>query len=258
MLRLKFYGDESGDSDSSLFRVSGYLMTDEQFERWDSGIRAALGNELKYFHMNEGHHLSHPEIYRSLISLIGPDSVLAGFDVSLYESEYNQEALQIRNKQSLKYWIGDAYTFALQVLISRCGEWVADNLAADEYIAYFFESGHPREGNAGYFLNQLPSRPQEAQRVRARYASHTFIAKDGPLGYLISPCDILGWHLTNWQRSGNPQCDGLKSLLKTQTIYRHYSADDIRAQFKKQIAYWQTVTSKGRPRNKIGRSERSE
>jgi hypothetical protein len=84
---LKLCADESIEPRSSLLSVAGYLMTEVQFAALDAAVRTARG-DLPYFHMNENHQVEHPEVYRRIVDAIKPDTVIAGFAVSVYEKEY--------------------------------------------------------------------------------------------------------------------------------------------------------------------------
>ncbi|MGC9199442.1 MAG: hypothetical protein ACP5E5_10985 [Acidobacteriaceae bacterium] len=73
----------------TLWNLSGYLMTEAQSASLDERIQEARG-ELPCFHMKEGHHRKHPEIYQKLVNLITPHTVLCGLSVPFFLSEFNK------------------------------------------------------------------------------------------------------------------------------------------------------------------------
>jgi hypothetical protein len=249
VLILRFYADESGDDENGIFRVAGYLMTDKQWKSLDKKIGRALG-DLPWFHMKEGHHRRHPKVYRKLLRAINPNSVLAGFSVSVNKREYDSIVSERIGKQPLKYWFGSMYAFLIQAVMSLCGEWCTKENRADEWIAYFFEAGHPSEGDANVAVELMKAKQYKQHAETARYASHAFLAKQGPLSKALIPCDILAWHLTKWRRGGN-QCKELIYLLKTRTQYEDFTSDDIRKIVAKYKERWKTHDKHGKPRRPI-------
>ncbi len=243
---LRLYADESADDMSGVFRISGYLMTDAQWKSLDEKIGAALG-PLKGFHMKDGDHKKHPETYRLLLNLIVPKAILAGFSVSVNKHEYDKILSERQGQQTMKYWMGSSYAFLVQSIMAICGEWCREHALTEELIAYFFEAGHPSEGDANALVGLFQEPQYKDHLLTARYASHTFLAKEGPISNVLIPSDILAWHLTNRQRGKN-QMEELTTLLHVQTKYIDYNADEIRKmviQFKKR---WQTHDKLGRPR----------
>ncbi len=109
---LKLYADETFDDKTKLLQIAGYLMTEEQFIDLDERVRSARGC-LRYFHMKEGHHVKYIAVYKQLVNLITPESVLCGFCVSLSEKTHKQVTSAKVSGQKLSYWMGKPYTYGL-------------------------------------------------------------------------------------------------------------------------------------------------
>ena len=243
---LRLYADESGDEVTGIFRIAGYLMTHKQWKGLDRRIGKALG-PLHWFHMKDGDHRKHPEIYKKLLNTITPKSVLAGFSVSVNRKEYDFMLSERSGRQPLKYWIGSSYAFLVQATMSLCGSWCREQNLTDEWIAYFFEAGHSSQGDADALVKLFDKKQYREHAEQARYASHTFLAKEGPLSKALIPCDILAWHLTNWRRGGN-QCKELQRLLTVNTRYKDFDSDEIRGVILKSKLRMQNFDKSGRPR----------
>lgn len=222
---LKMYADESIDPNSSLMNLSGYLMTEDQFVTLDHAVISARG-ELPYFHVKENHAVEHPEIYKSLVALINPRSVLCGFSVSLKIHEYDAITdVRFRN-QTTRYWMGNYYTYALGHIMAYVSEIVSLSEHRDDLIAFVFENGHPSQGEANMFWSQLSLKKYEELKRAYRYASHTFVDGKGPLGSVLQLCDILANNVTRSWVDGKETAE-FKSLVQTQTFIEHHEAEDI-------------------------------
>ena len=91
--------------------------------------------------------------------------------------------------------------------------------------------GHPNQGDADAFVQLFKKKQYREHGTRARYASQTFLPKEGPLSKALIPSDILAWHLTNWRRGAN-QCKELKHLFRTNTFYKDFDSEQIVASLK--------------------------
>jgi hypothetical protein len=244
---LRLYADESADDASGIFRVAGYLMTEDQWKSLDVQIGKALGS-LTWFHMESQDHLRHPQIYGRLLRTVTPESVLCGISASVNKGEYHAIVSERRGKQPLKHWMGSCYTFLVQAAMALCGIWCREEQRPEEWIAYFFEAGHPSQGDANVSLELFSKKQYKKDANLIKYASHTFLAKEGPLSRALIPADILAWHLTKWRRGGN-QCKGLQHLLHVPTKHRDFNADDIRASAAKSKYRMAHFDKHGRPRH---------
>lgn len=224
---LRFYADDSGGSKNDRLRVTGYLMTDKQWLSIDGEIAAALG-DLKWFHMKEGNHVENPEAYKQLLAAIRPESVMAGFSVSLGLEDYNIAFKNGKKGNSIVQKVGTPYGLLLRRLLDMCGIWLVASGRTTDWIAYCFESGHPNSGDAHRFMEQLSTGKIVLPRLKARYASHNFLAKAGPYSKALIPADILAWHLTRWNRKG-PQPAELTHLLKVATRYEDLTYANLMA-----------------------------
>jgi len=242
---LRLYADESADDATSVFRIAGYLMTHKQWKSLDRKINVALG-PLPWFHMKEADHKAHPKIYKKLIRSIAPKSVLVGFSVSVNKKEYDALTSERSGKSTMRHWMGSSYAFLVQAAMSVCGNWCGANGLGNDWIAYFFEAGHPSQGDANWSVELFKKKQYREHAKQARYASHTFLAKEGPLSRALIPCDILAWHLTNWTRGG-PQCKELQQLFAVKTLRKEFSSSDIRAVIAKSKVRMQSFDKKGRP-----------
>ena len=145
------------------------------------------------------------------------------------------------------YLCAVSYAFLVQATMSLCGSWCREQNLTDEWIAYFFEAGHSSQGDADALVKLFDKKQYREHAEHARYASHTFLAKEGPLSKALIPCDILAWHLTNWRRGGN-QCKELQRLLTVNTRYKDFDSDDIRGVILKSKLRMQNFDKAGRPR----------
>jgi hypothetical protein len=243
---LRLYADESSDDGIGVFRIAGYLMTHQQWKSLDRKIGIALG-DLSWFHMKEGDYRSHPEAYKRLLCAITPKSVLIGFSVSINKKEYDALTSERSGKSTMRHWMGSSYAFLTQAAMKVCGNWCSQNGFADQWIAYFFEAGHPSQGDANSSVELFKKKQYKEHANQARYASHTFLAKEGPLSKVLIPCDILAWHLTNWSRGGN-QCQELRKILAVKTLRKDFNVADIRASISKSKHRMETLDKFGRPR----------
>src|SRR5258706_10538412 len=90
VLVYSLFADESGNPASGLLTVAGYVIGSKQLERFSGQWAEALDRGvLSYFHMKEGHHVSHPDLYAELIGMINPDNMIVGFSASVNEREYD-------------------------------------------------------------------------------------------------------------------------------------------------------------------------
>lgn len=241
---LKFYADESFDDSTSLMNLSGYLVTESQFCELDARIKAARG-DLPYFHMKEGHHREHPEIYQELVSLVRPTTVICGASVSFFRREFDKLISTKAHGRPLRYWFGGEYTYALGAMMALCADYLNQSAYRTEYVAYVFES-HPKQGDANAFWNMLSQPHYDKRREDYHYASHSFVDGKGPLGSVLQICDILAWNLNKMQREKRKSPE-LNRLFQTPTIYRHHDPNEIAKAINLSLDRWEKVDKKGRP-----------
>jgi len=223
---LKSYADESSTTGFPRLTVSGYLMTADQSTALDLNWRAALG-PLPYFHMCEGHHKSHPKVYRDLLNCLTPQSVRAGFSISVNEPYCAKILRATMGNQALKYWFGGPYTLCVGAYMELVGQWVERKMPDELYVAYLFDAGHPRQGEADMFTRMMSSDPffEETKRER-RYGSHTFLDAKSEIGKVLQAGDILAWHLNAYDRT-NKICQELHYLWEIPTFFKDYDRKGI-------------------------------
>ena len=232
------YGDESSDSDSGRLIVAAYLITSGQFSRlvpaWIEGLQ-----DLPYFHFSEGHHTSHPDVYRSLISLITPEYFTVGFSASVFEHEYKSVTSVKLKNQTLAYWFGSSYTYCLWSVINQANSWLDSTNPNERDVAYVFDAGHARQGQAGMFFDQILTDPlRTTLKHRLRFYSNTFTdgkrREAGPL----QAADMLAANLTNYHRTGKFSEFG--AAIDSVDVYGcHHTPDKIKAAFEAQLDWCQ-------------------
>jgi Protein of unknown function (DUF3800) len=219
---MRSYADESKRPGSPLLSLAGYVMTESQFNALSHHWRASLGR-LAYFHMKEGHHTEYPEVYRSLLDCIRPEHMTAGFHVAVNEDSYNKLSSTRLQGQSLRYWFGGPYTFCLNAYMLLIGEWLAKNRPEEETVAYFFDRGHARCGEANMFLGMVASDSRfRHTKLRYRMASHTFLDGKTEIGHVLQSADILAWHFNYYLVKGNMLPEGRKITRAVTCFYQHY------------------------------------
>ena len=107
--------------------------------------------------------------------------------------------------------------------------------------------GESNWGKSNTLYELFKKRQYRGHAEQARYASHTFLAKEGPLSKVLIPCDILAWHLTNWKRSGKQSPD-LRRLIKVKTLTQDVDASGIAAMIAESKQRMQSFDKSGRPR----------
>jgi hypothetical protein len=197
-------------------------MTEDQFEALDLHWEASLGG-LSYFHMKEGHHVRYPDVYEALLDCITPAHVTAGFHIAVDEQIYNELTNVKLNGQSLRYWFGGPYTFCLNAYMLLVGEWLAKNLPEEQSVAYFFDAGHARFGEANMFLEMISSDNRfRHTKLNYRMASHTFLDSKTQIGRVLQSSDIIAWHFNYKLAHGDMLPEGKKITRAVKCFYRHY------------------------------------
>jgi len=222
--------DESFDGADGNFTVAGYLVGSKALVRLIEAWALALG-PLDYFHMKEGHHHKHPEIYKQLLSLMTPDYLTAGFAASVNQAEYRNVMSEKLRGQSLRYWFGGPYSFCVGAIADLANKWLNANNPNERNIAYVFESGHENQGEADTHLQQINSHPALISRKRElRYYSHTF--KDGKRkdSGILHAADILAWHMGKARRA---EPTGFSTSVDIYTV--EYPENNIRETVAQQL-----------------------
>jgi hypothetical protein len=219
---LKSYSDESQRSGNPLLSVAGWIMTEEQSRILDLQWSAALG-DLPYFHMKEGHHSKFPKVYGALLDCISPEHIIAGFHVAVNEDKYNLATNKKLQGQTLRYWFGGAYTFCLSAYMALVGEWVKQNLPAEESVKYFFDTGHARFGEANMFFGMLASNKEfRHKKLHYLFSSCEFMDNKTEAGRVLQSADIIAWHFNFLLANGHMLPEGKRITRAVKCVYRHY------------------------------------
>jgi Protein of unknown function (DUF3800) len=219
---LKSYSDESRRPQSPFLTIAGYVMTENQYEALNEGWGIALG-ELPYFHMSEGHHKRYPRVYGALLELINPKHMLAGFHAAVHEGYYEQLTSPKLNGQNLRYWFGGAYSFCLSAYMRLVADWLQTDMPAEKRVAYFFDAGDSRAGEADMFLKMVADDKRfETQRLQYRYATHAWLDGKSSAGRVLQAGDILAWHFSRLLSSGEMLAEGKKITRSVKAFYQHY------------------------------------
>jgi hypothetical protein len=222
---LQSYADESWGPGSPYLTVAGYLMNNDQYVALDRAWAAGLGS-LPYFHMREGHHLQHPSVYANLLNCITPQSVVAGFSASVDKAHFEAIARAKFGGQSLKYWFGGPYSFCILQYMNRVGGWVNQNVP-ESRVAYTFEAGHSRHGEADMFLGLYNAGSRYAEhRENHRYASYTFLNGKETTGRALQAADMLSWHINTHDRDRSVSAE-LRHLWQVPTHYMIFDRDGV-------------------------------
>jgi hypothetical protein len=231
------YADESGDDASGRLTVAGYLIGSKALERLTEAWADTLG-PLEHFHMKEGHHYKHPEIFEQLLNLISHDHMVVGFDASVMQPEYLDVMNQKLHGQPLKYWFGGPYSFCVGAIADLANKWLNANNPNERDVAYIFEAGYEKQGEADVHLQQINTDPQLTHRKRElRYYSHTF--RDGKRkdAGALQAADMLAWHITDGYRNGAFNEAG-KRIIDSVPIYAvHYSRKAIEESVRSQLEF---------------------
>ncbi len=171
-------------------------MTETQFKALNDNWKIALGG-LPYFHMKEGHHKKYPKVYAALLDLITPEHMTIGFHAALHEPYFNELTNVKLHGHHLRYWFGGAYNCCLLAYMRAVGEWLKNNIPDEKRVAYFFDAGDARAGEADMFIKMIASdKTYEAQKVQYRYTSHTWLDGKSDVGRVLQASDILAWHFS--------------------------------------------------------------
>lgn len=250
------YADESCTTSSGNLGVCGYLIGAKALEKFTIKWSEALG-PLPYFHMAEGHHNSHPGIYRKLLSLITSDYFVAAFSASVNQAEYRQVMKQKLHGQPALYWFGGAYSFCVAAIADLANRWLNINNPNEKDVAYVFEAGYERQGEADRALQMINTDPYLAEwKRRIRYFSHTFLDGKRKESGALHAADILAWNVIKSQEGIRPPEDIRQALLAVRCYQVHYPKEGLQDNLREQLKFSDFYTSLKRAK-KLGLSRRS-
>ena len=193
-LMLEAYFDES-ERESGVFCVAGYAFAPHQARKFSKEWRGLFGQ--KTFHMvdlaalrGEFEGLKRKEANRLLIEAIKIINKRISFGVAV--------SCHLKEVAALSpTWIrgfGHAYPICCHLSMWAVGDWLRRSRNEDR-VAYFFESGHPREFEAREFIKSASH--SDELKDYYHHDSDTFIGKHKapPLG----SADLLAWEWAKCQ-----------------------------------------------------------
>lgn len=224
------YVDESGTDDGSpVMCLAGHVYTSDGAKAMASAWREVLQEyNLPFFHMVDCAHGVDPfdkltrqeciDVATKMIALIRGHSEY-GFATSVKEQEYKSLV-----PMELQKAIGSPYTFCIRQCLGLVKNW-AKRADFNGKIAYFFESGHDKQGEADRILKEDFKAPVLVQNFH--YAAHTFADKKGVLP--LQAADLLAWQwFTQCKRPSHlPMRKDLEALIRPQDMVIDYSAEMI-------------------------------
>lgn len=237
LIVYNLYADESFSDDSGTFLVAGYLIGSKALATLTGTWATALG-PLDYFHMSEQHHQTHPEIYKALLALMTPDCFPVGFVASVNQTEYRTVMNQRLHGQPMKYWFGSPYSFCVGAIAQLANKWLDANNPNERDVAYVFEAGYEKQGEADMFLQMINTDPKLADQKRElRYFSHGFMDGKRRESGALHAADILAWNVGVGLRDHKPTTEGRNLVEAISTYGIHYSESDIRENLRAQLEF---------------------
>lgn len=237
LIVYSLYADESYEDTCGHVTVAGYLIASKPLALLTDAWATALG-PLDYFHMKEGHHYKHPDVYERLLKLMTCDHLTAGFAASVVQAEYATVMDQKLKGQPMRYWFGGAYSFCVQAIAGLANKWLDENNPGERDVAYVFEAGHARQGEASMFLEKLNSDPAFSARKRQlRYFSHTFMDGKRREAGALHAADILAWNITDGRRRNSFSEAGRRLVESVPVLTIHYPESGIRDTLQAQLEF---------------------
>jgi hypothetical protein len=188
--------------------------------------------------MSEGHHKRYPHIYAKLVELMTHDYLIAGFCASVNQAEYSNVMGQKLNGQSMRYWFGGPYSFCVGAIGQIANNWLDGHNPSEHDLAYVFEAGYERQGEADTFLQMLNSEMSLADRKRRlRYFSHKFMDGKRREAGALQAADILAWHITDGHRRGAFDEVGKKIVNSVELYSVHYPESGLRETLRSQLNF---------------------
>lgn len=188
------YFDESGTHDGSPMMVmAGYLFRTDQARKFSRDWTKELKKlNLEYAHMTDcalGYgqyaNMSVGQRIDSEIKLIEHIKKRSILGISAAVPEWGYEQVM----STTGGWHQSAYTFMLMLCVCKISEYMREHQPKSS-VAYFFESGHAKAGEANRFMNLIPSIGGPVMDYH-RYAGHAFVDKRRALP--LQAADMLAW-----------------------------------------------------------------
>lgn len=239
LIMYSLYSDESYIDQRGNFVVAGYLIGSKRLPGFVEAWGEALG-PLEYFHMSEGHHKKYPEVYLRLLRLLSTDHLMAGFCASVKQDEYKRVMREPFHGHTLKYWFGGHYSFCVTAIADIANRWMNCNSPGERDMAYVFEAGHDRQGEADCALQKIAADPLLATwKKKVRYFSHSFADGKRREAAALQAADILAWHIVQSAAGNRPPEDVRQMILEVPTFSVHYTEARLRENIRDQIRFTQ-------------------
>jgi len=237
LLLYNLYADESYSTKEGNLSVCGYLIGSKALPFFTEKWAEALG-PLPYFHMSEGHHKSHPDIYRKLLRLISCDHFVAAFSATVHQRAYRDVMRYRLHGHPALYWFGGAYSFCVSAIADLANRWLNANNPGEKDMAYIFEAGDGRRGEADWALQMFNSDPYLVEmKRRIRYFSHVFVDGKRKEAGALQAADILAWHVVKSDEGTRPPDDVREALLAVRCYQVYYTADDLRSNLQENLKF---------------------
>lgn len=102
-------------------------------------------------------------------------------------------------------------------------DWLKKNIPEEKCVAYFFDAGDPRAGEADMFAKMLASDKRfETQKSQCRYTSHTWLDGKSDVGRVLQASDILAWHFSYLLDHKEMLPEGKQIARSVKVFYQHY------------------------------------
>jgi len=172
------------------------------------------------------------------VELMTHDYLIAGFCASVDQAEYKGVMGQQLQGQPMSYWFGGAYSFCVGAIAQLANSWLDARNPNERDVAYVFEAGYEKQGEADTFLQMINTEPALSERRRKlRYFSHTFMGGKRRESGALQAADILAWHITDGRRRSAFDDVGQKIVEEVELYSAHYPESGLRETLRNQLHF---------------------
>lgn len=229
--------DDGGTGDASITCVAGYFLPDEQLAAFKGKWRELLGP--RRFHMVDLVHgykdfadmspAERDKLVRGLIETIKQHMTL-GVAMSISHAAHESRRDQMN---ALKVKMRSPFAMAAALCLAESSRWLERSAIAEE-IAYSFETGNRKQGDANNWLAMISN--NESMESRYNYVSHGFVKKNRLAA--LDAADLLGWEwIQECKRLSGAEKrlrrKSLDSLFAIPHLCEHYDEKNIVTAFIK-------------------------
>lgn len=244
ILVYSLFCDETYRNETDQVLVAGYLIGCTALKKFlDAWSQTLKEGGLSYFHMKEGHHKSHPKTYASLANLISHDFIAEGFCASVVTREYDSVcSIKVPNHrgkpQKLSSFFGGPYTFCTGAIVDLANRWLDYQHKNERDVAYVFDAGDPRQGEAGDFFNMLLTDKLLSVRKRdLRFYSYAFVDGKRLDGGALQAADMLAWNFSLREAGGDIGKIGSQILNSVELKAVHFGEAAIKETMIGQVRF---------------------